>query len=169
MLDITGVSFRQDAADRVAVLGAQARPRTPTYKVVVGYFDGYIGSGEMGYAGPNAVARARLAAEVVRERLRRRGLTYSEMRCDLIGMTSLHSDDGREKPEPYEVRLRVAARTDDRRAAEAVGAEVRALHMQGPGMAGGGINLGAREVLAVKSVLLDRALVHPEILLERGP
>ncbi len=169
VLDITGVSFRQDAADRVAVLGAQARPRTPTYKVVVGYFDGYIGSGEMGYAGPNAVARARLAAEVVRERLRRRGLTYSEMRCDLIGMTSLHGDDGREKPEPYEVRLRVAARTDDRRAAEAVGAEVRALHMQGPGMAGGGINLGAREVLAVKSVLLDRALVHPEILLERGP
>ena len=168
VLDITGVSFRQDAADRVAVLGAQARPRTPTYKVVVGYFDGYIGSGEMGYAGPNAVGRARLAAEVVRERLRRRGLTYSELRCDLIGMTSLHGDDGQPKPEPYEVRLRIAARTDDRRAAEAVGAEVRALHMQGPGMAGGGINLGAREVLAVKSVLLDRALVHPEILLERG-
>ena len=168
VLDITGVSFRQDAADRVAVLGAQARPRTPSYKVVVGYFDGYIGSGEMGYAGPNAVARARLAAEVVRERLRRRGLTYSELCCDLIGMTSLHGDDGREKPEPYEVRLRIAARTDDRRAAEAVGAEVRALHMQGPGMAGGGINFGAREVLAVKSVLLDRALVHPEILLERG-
>ncbi len=169
VLDITGVTFRQDAADRVAVLGAAARPRTPTYKVVVGYFDGYIGSGEMGYAGPNAVARARLAGEVVAERLRRRGFTYSEYRVDLIGMTSLHGDDGSPKPEPYEVRLRIAARTENRRAAEAVGAEVRALHMQGPGMAGGGINLGAREILAVKSVLLDRALVHPEILLERGP
>ncbi|HVB66712.1 MAG TPA: acyclic terpene utilization AtuA family protein [Acetobacteraceae bacterium] len=169
VLDITGVTFRQDATDRVAVLGAAGRPRTPTYKVVVGYFDGYIGSGEMGYAGPNAVARARLAGEVVAERLRRRGFTYSEMRCDLIGMTSLHGDDGSPKPEPYEVRLRIAARTENRRAAEAVGAEVRALHMQGPGMAGGGINLGAREILAVKSVLLDRALVHPEILLERGP
>lgn len=169
VLDITGVTFRQDAADRVAVLGAAARPRTPTYKVVVGYFDGYIGAGERGYAGPNAVARARLAADVVQERLRRRGFTYSEYRVDLIGMTSLHGDDGTPKPEPYEVRLRIAARTDNRRAAEAVGAEVRALHMQGPGMAGGGINLGAREILAVKSVLLDRALVHPEILLERGP
>lgn len=168
VLDITGVTFRQDAADRVAVLGAAARPRTPTYKVVVGYFDGYIGAGEMGYAGPNAVARARLAADVVQERLRRRGFTYSEYRVDLIGMTSLHGDDGTPKPDPYEVRLRIAARTDNRRAAEAVGAEVRALHMQGPGMAGGGINLGAREILAVKSVLLDRALVHPEILLERG-
>ncbi|MDE2582276.1 MAG: DUF1446 domain-containing protein [Rhodospirillales bacterium] len=168
VLDITGVSFRQEATDRVAVLGAAARPRTPTYKVVVGYFDGYVGAGEMGYAGPNAVARARLAGEVVRERLRRRGFAYSELRCDLIGMTSLHGDDGRPKPEPYEVRLRVAARADNRRAAEAVGAEVRALHMQGPGMAGGGVNLGAREVLAVKSVLLDRTLVRPEILLEGG-
>jgi Acyclic terpene utilisation family protein AtuA len=168
VLDITGVTFRQEAADRVVVLGAAARPRTPTYKVVVGYFDGYIGAGEMGYAGPNAVARARLAGEVVAERLRRRGLTYSEYRCDLIGMTSLHGDNGAAKPEPYEVRLRIAARTENRKAADAVGAEVRALHMQGPGMAGGGINLGAREVLAVKSVLLDRALVRPEILVERG-
>jgi hypothetical protein len=168
VLDITGVTFREDAADRVAVLGATARPRTPTYKVVVRYFDGYIGAGEMGYAGPNAVARARLAADVVQERLRRRGFTYCEYRVDLIGMTSLHGDDGTPKPEPYEVRLRIAARTANRRAAEAVGAEVRALHMQGPGMAGGGINLGAREILAVKSVLLDRALVHPEVLLERG-
>ena len=166
VLDITGVTFRQEAADRVAVLGARARPRTDTYKVVVGYFDGYIGSGEMGYAGPNAVARAELAAEVVRERLRRQGFTYSEMRCDLIGLTSLHGSGGGAKPEPYEVRLRIAARTDSKRAAEAVGAEIRALHMQGPGMAGGGINLGAREVLAVKSVLLPRHLVHPEILLE---
>ncbi len=168
VLDITGVTFRQTAADRVAVLGAAARPRTPTYKVVVGYFDGYIGAGEMGYAGPNAVARARLGAEVVAERLRRRGFVYSEYRADLIGLTSLHGDIGIHHPDPYEVRLRIAARTENRRAATAVGAEIRALHMQGPGMAGGGIDLGAREVLAVKSVLLDRTLVRPEILLEHG-
>ena len=168
VLDITGVTFRQEAPDRVAVLGAAARPRTPTYKVVVGYFDGYIGSGEMGYAGPNAVARARLAAEVVAERLRRRGFTYSEYRADLIGLTSLHGDTGIDHPDPYEVRLRIAARTESRRAAAAVGAEIRALHMQGPGMAGGGIDLGAREVLAVKSVLLPRHHVRTEILLEQG-
>ncbi|MDE2007274.1 MAG: DUF1446 domain-containing protein [Rhodospirillales bacterium] len=166
VLDVTGVTFREEAPDRVAVLGARARPRTPSYKVVVGYFDGYIGAGEMGYAGPNAVARARLAADVVAERLRRQGFAYSEYRVDLIGMTSLHGDDGAPRPEPYEVRLRIAARTENRRAARAVGAEVRALHMQGPGMAGGGIDLGAREVLAVKSVLLDRALVRPEIVTE---
>lgn len=166
VLDITDVDFAQEAADRVRVIGARARPRTATYKVVVGYFDGYIGCGEMSYAGINAVARAKLAIEVVKERLRRRGFVYSEMRCDLIGMNSLHGEDGRPRPEPYEVRLRIAARTDSRKAAEAVGAEVRGNHMQGPGSAGGGINFGAREILAVKSVLLPREKVRTEVVLE---
>ena len=169
VLDITEVDFRQEAADRVAVLGARARPHTDTYKVVVGYFDGYIGSGEMGYAGINALARARLALEVIQERLRRRGLTYREMRCDLIGIDSLHGTDAQTKPEPYEVRLRIAARSDDRKAADAVGAEVRAMHMQGPGSAGGGINFGAKEVLAVKSVLLPRHLVRTQVVVEGAP
>jgi hypothetical protein len=135
---------------------------------VVGYFDGYIGSGEISYAGINAVARAKLSIEVIKERLRRRGLTYSEMRCDLIGMNSLHGEDGTPKPEPYEVRVRIAARTDSKQAAAAVGAEVRAMHMQGPGAAGGGINFGAREILAVKSVLLPRELVRTEVVVEQS-
>ncbi len=166
VLDVTDVEFHPETIDRVRVTGARGRPRTPTYKVVVGYFDGYIGSGEISYAGINAVARARLATEVIKERLRRRGLTYSEMRCDLIGMNSLHGEDGRPKPEPYEVRVRVAARTENKKAAEAVGAEVRAMHMQGPGSAGGGINFGAREILAVKSVLLPREHVRTEVVVE---
>ena len=168
ILDITNVEFQQEAHDRVRVIGARARPRTPTYKVVVGYFDGYIGSGEISYAGINALARAKLAIEVIKERLRRRGLSYSEMRCDLIGINSLHGEDGRPKPEPYEVRVRVAARTDNKKAAAAVGAEVRAMHMQGPGAAGGGINFGAREILAVKSVLLPRELVRTEVMVEQS-
>jgi len=162
------VTFRQVAKDRVALNGARGKPRTPTYKVVVGYFDGYMGSGEMGFAGVNAVARAKLGIDVVKERLRRRGLTYEEMRIDLIGMNSLHANDAELCPEPYEVRLRIAARTPDRKAAEAVGAEVRSLHMQGPTGAGGGINFGARQILAVKSVLIPREWVRPEIVMEQA-
>jgi hypothetical protein len=162
------VTFRQVAKDRVALQGARAKPRTPTYKVVVGYFDGYMGSGEMGFAGINALARAKLGIEVVKERLRRRGLTYEEMRIDLIGMNSLHANDADACPEPYEVRLRIAARTPDKKAAEAVGAEVRSLHMQGPSGAGGGVNFGARQILAVKSVLIPREWVKPEIVVERA-
>lgn len=163
-LDITGVEFSQEGKCRVRVTGMKARPRTPTYKVVVGYHDGYIGEGEVAYAGPNALARAKLAEHIVRERLKARGFSYPEIRVDYIGMSSLHGmGDGR--PEPYEVRLRIAARSPDRKAALAVGFEVRTLHVNGPSGGGGGSN-AVREVLAVKSILIPRALVTPRISVE---
>ncbi len=165
VLDITGIRLLQEAEDRVRLEGARARPRTDTYKVVVGYANGYIGEGEVSYGGIDAVPRAKWAAEVVQERLRLRGLTYEDFRVDLIGMSSLHGDPD-SRPEPYEVRLRMAGRTPDRRAAHAIGFEVRAMHMHGPGGAGGACEPRVREVLAVKSVLLPRRLVNPQVVVE---
>ena len=167
VVDITDVRLEQVARDRVAVRGAKGRPRTPTYKVTVGYFDGYIGEGQVSFGGPNAVARAKLGAEVVQARLKERGFTFPELQVDLIGYSSVHGELP-SRPEPYEVRLRIAARTGDRRAAEAVGFETRALHMHGPAGAGGGSDPIVREILAVQSILLPRELVSPEIGLERA-
>jgi hypothetical protein len=164
ILDITDVGFEQVGKDRVRVEGARARPRTPTYKVVVGFHDGWIGEGEVGYAGPNALARARLSEQIVRERLKMRGFTYPEMRVDYIGMSSLHGM-GAGRVEPYEVRLRIAARSPDRKAAQAVGFEMRTLHVNGPAGGGGGTN-AIREVLGVKSVLLPRELVRTQVVVE---
>ena len=131
VLDITEVHFAADGPDRVRVLGARARPRTPTYKVSVGYFDGFIGEGQMSYGGINAEARARLAGDVVRERLALRGIATDDLRIELIGVESLHGT-GAGRPEPYEARLRVAGRTEDRTAAEAIGQEVETLYTNGP-------------------------------------
>ncbi|HEV7801793.1 MAG TPA: acyclic terpene utilization AtuA family protein [Burkholderiales bacterium] len=164
VLDITDVEFASESKHRVRATGAKAKPRTPTYKVVIGYHDGYIGEGEVGYAGPNALARAKLAEHIVRERLRLRGFSYPEIRVDYIGMSSLHGmGDGR--PEPYEVRLRMAARSPDRKAAQAVGFEMRTLHVNGPSGGGGGTN-AIREVMGVKSVLLPREWVKPHVSVE---
>jgi hypothetical protein len=162
VLDITGVRLEQVGRNRVSATGATARPRTPTYKATVGYFDGFIGEGQVSFGGINAVARAKLGAELVKARLAERGFAYSEMRVDLIGMTSVHGD-APDRPEPYEVRLRIAARTDDRKAAEAVGFETRCLHMHGPAGAGGGADPIVREILAVQSVLLPREKVKTEV------
>lgn len=167
VLDVTDIDLIEEGPDRVSVRGARARSRTSSYKVTVGYFDGYIGEGQVGYAGINAVPRARLAAEIIKERLARRGFTYSEMRVDLIGMSSLHGPQDH-YPEPYEVRLRIAARTDDPRAAEAVGFETRAMHVNGPAGGGGGTDPIVREILAVQSLLLPREAVTPRVFLEEG-
>ena len=164
VLDITQVRFEQLAIDIVAFTGAQAKPRTDTLKVVVGYSDGWIGEGEVGYAGPHALERARLAEAIVKERLRMRGLHYEEMRVDYIGATSLHGPTSREG-QPYEVRLRIAARSPDRKTADAVGFEMRTLHVNGPAGGGGGTH-NTREVLAVKSLLMPRSLVEPQLRVE---
>lgn len=164
VLDITDVEFMAESKHRVRATGAKAKPRTSTYKAVIGYHDGYIGEGEVGYAGPNAVARAQLAEKIVRERLKLRGLSYAEIRVDYIGMSSLHRM-GEGRPEPYEVRLRIAARSPDRKTAQALGFEMRTLHVNGPSGGGGGTN-AVREVIGVKSVLVPREWVKPRVTVE---
>lgn len=162
VLDITEVELTQTGRDRVALTGARASPRTDSYKVTVGYHDGFIGEGQISYAGINALARARLAESLVQQRLAAAGYRYREVRTDLIGMSSLHGLT-EERPEPYEVRLRIAARCDDRKTAEAVGFEIRALHVNGPASGGGGSDPMVREVLAVQSVLIPRAPVDAQV------
>lgn len=167
VLDMTEVVLEEEGRDRIRVTGAGARPRTGSYKVSVGYLDGYIGEGQISYAGPNAVARARLAGEVVRERLALRGFAYADLRIDLIGVDSLHGP-GEGRPEPYEVRVRVAGRSADARAARAIGEEVETLLTNGPG-GGGGAFQQTREILAVQSVLLPRAHVRPQVEVVTAP
>ena len=65
------------------------------------------------------------------------------------------------------MRLRLAMRTDDRNAAEQVGFEVRALHVNGPAGGGGGSDPVVREILAVQSVLLPRAAVDAQVVVEK--
>ena len=165
VLSLSGLQFEELGPDRVAVRGGSATARTGHYKVVVGYFDGWIGSGEVAYAGPNALARAQLAADVVKERFRLDGGQASEIQVDLIGMNSLHgSHPGAMSGTPYEVRLRVAAHCPDRKSAHLIGDHVRQLNMQGPYGAGGPVNHGAKEIIAVDGLLIPRDWVCPQVI-----
>ncbi|WP_133646773.1 acyclic terpene utilization AtuA family protein [Paraburkholderia flava] len=166
--DFTGVRIEQEARDRVRVSGGRGTPRTATLKTSVAYVDGFIGEGQISYAGPGALARARLALDVVRERLRLTGVHASELRFDLIGVDALHGATlAAREAEPYEVRVRVAGRTGTLNEAVRIGNEVETLYTNGPA-GGGGATKSAREVIAVQSVLLPRELVHPTFELVEG-
>lgn len=161
--DFSQVAIEQIAADRVRVSGAGGTPRTDTLKVSVGYLDGFIGEGQMSYAGPGALARGRLALAIVRERLQLTGVATGETRFDLIGVDALHGEHlSARAGEPYEVRIRVAGRTETMRDAVRIGNEVETLYTNGPA-GGGGATKSAREVVAVASVLLPRDLATPSI------
>jgi hypothetical protein len=161
--DFSQVRVEEIAPDRVRISGGRGTERTPTLKVSVGYVDSFIGEGQISYAGPGALARGRLALEIVRERLKLTGVASSELRFDLIGVDSLHGADvSAQANEPYEVRVRVAGRTETLREAVRIGNEVETLYTNGPA-AGGGAWKSARDVVAVASVLLPRELAKPQI------
>jgi len=157
--DFSAVTLTETAPDRIAVRGARGRARPSELKVSVGYLAGYVGEGEIGYAGTNAVARAQLAAQILRERLDGR---YSELRIDLVGSTSLHGRAFDTDERPYEVRLRVAARATSREEAAIVGDEVEALYTNGPA-GGGGTRKYVTEQIGIVSTLIDRSRVRPSV------
>jgi hypothetical protein len=161
--DFSQVKVEEIAPDRVRVSGGRGTKRTDTLKVSVGYVDSYIGEGQISYAGPGALARGRLGLEIVRERLKLTGVQSSELRFDLIGVDSLHGAEVSARAnEPYEVRVRVAGRTESLREAVRIGNEVETLYTNGPA-AGGGVTKSARDVVAVASVLLPRDLAKPSV------
>ena len=159
--DFSGVRIAQEGPDRVRITDGDGRPRTGLLKVSMGLRDGWIGEGQISYAGPGAVARGRLAAEIVAERLRLLKVPCRETRGELIGVDSILGPTP-DAPTPREVRMRFAARTDARADAERIGAEVEALYLNGPS-GGGGAWRATREVIAVLSTLIPEHLATPRI------
>ena len=164
LADISEVTFQQVAVDRVRICGAGGRARPEELKVSIGYQDGFIGEGQMSYAGSGAVERARLALRIVEERLRLIGVPLRESRYDLIGVNSV-CPDLHDAPLAPEVRIRVAGRTGTLEDALRIGREVESLYTNGPA-GGGGATYSAREVVAIASTLMPRKRVVPTIVVE---
>ncbi len=157
--DIAEASVEAAGVDRVALGGVRGHPRPTHYKVNVCHEGGWLAEGEISYAGPRAEARARLAADILRSRLK--GLA---LRVDLIGALSILADDGGRMlaatPDggARDVRLRVAATHDDRAEAERLGREVMALYTCGPA-GGGGVRTALTPRLNTLSCLVPREAV----------
>lgn len=160
--DFSEVRIEEIGRDRVRLFGAKGAPRPATLKVSVAYRDGHVGEGQISYGGSGAIARARLAADIVSNRLKLAGIMIDELKMDFIGADSLHGSLGCPTVEPYEVRLRVAARVATKALAEAVVREVESLYTNGPA-AGGGVTHSIREVIAVQSVLIPREQVRASV------
>lgn len=166
--DFSNVEIEEIGLNRVRISGASGRARPDTLKVSIGYIDSFIGEGQMSYAGPGALARARLALEIVAERLKITGVEASELRYDLLGVNAMHGDSLSDAhAEPYEVRIRVAGRTDNLREAERIANEVESLYTCGPA-GGGGATKSAKDIVAVRSTLLPRDKVNTSVHIEES-
>ena len=142
VLDLTDVEVEEIGADRVRVTGARGKPAPQTLKATVCIDAGMFGEAEISYAGPNAAARARLAAGIIGERMQKRapGLLF---RTDAIGVTSILGDSGgafkkQWLTDPADIRLRFAAQSAERRRDRASARRGRSAVLRGAGGRGGG-------------------------------
>ena len=157
------MSVTDKGTDRVQIGGGSGTDRPPTLKVTVGFDGGFLGEGGISYAGPNAVARAELARDILRERLGRHDGFADGLRLDIIGLDSLHGTaDIRSKSEAYDVRVRVAMRSMDRGAIETMLWEVESLLCCGPS-GGGGFRGQVSPSVITHSALIERDIAKPTV------
>jgi len=158
--DLSEAQVRQVGSDRVLLRGVRGHARTDSLKVNVCCASGWLAEAEISYAGARAEGRARLAADIVRERLAGIG----PLRIDLIGVSSVIADDAGHWLEAVpdsgatDVRLRMALRHTDRAQAERLAREMVALYTCGPA-GGGGVRTSLRPTLGTLSFLMPRALI----------
>ncbi len=169
VLDLTDVEVEEIAKDRVRVTGARGKPAPATLKATVCVDGGVLGEAEISYAGPNAAARARLAAEVVAARLRKRAPQLS-FRTDAIGAVSVLGSTGHNPTLPGEasdIRLRFAARGATAADVEILLDEVEGLYCAGPA-GGAGVRRRITPRLASVSCLVERDYARERVTLIEG-
>ncbi len=153
--DFTTAQLEEIGKDNVLVRGATGKRKPETFKVSVGYHAGYLGEGEISYAGSSAYQRGELAQQILEKRLLP---NYPELKSDLIGVSSLHHGKFAGF-QPYEVRVRVAALCETEDEASRIGHEVESLYTNGPA-GGGGARKRVEEVIGIVSTFINREEIN---------
>ena len=166
--DFTSFELEDLGFDRVRVRGTRGSPPTDTYKVSLSYRDGWKAVGELTIAGPDALAKAQLASQIVWQRLAYDGCEFSEEEkvVEFLGTNVCHagialagSDD------PAEVVLRLGVKGPERAKIERFGMELVPLVTSGPpgvtGFAGG--RPKATEIIGFWPALLGKDKVEPRV------
>lgn len=166
VVDFTTTRIEDMGNDRVRVSCISGKPRTPTFKVSIGCTEGFIGEDMFFYAGPGALRRAQLAKTILQERFNIVKLDAEEVRIDFLGLNAIHgAATPASAPEPYEIAVRVAARTKTRREAEKVGREVDGMAVSGIAHTGKRVphQDRVREIIGVWSSLVDRTEINASV------
>ncbi len=163
--DFTSIRLSDDGPDRVRVSGVHGRPRPELLKASISYEHGWKAAGSIVYSWPDAVAKARCADRIIRERLAQLGLRFDEIHSDLLGLNACHGPAAPRVQDPPEVQLRIAVRGEDRSSVERFTREIAPLVLAGPPTATG-FGEGrppVREVVAYWPALLPREAIQTRV------
>jgi hypothetical protein len=162
--DFTSLKLEEEGRNRVRVTNMTGKKRPDTLKVCFGYRDGFIGEGLVFLPWPDALEKAKFAEKWVRERFKRLGVSFRELRIDYMGVNMLHGEAAPMEDKDFnEVGLRISARTDTWAEAEVVRREATHLWTMGPIGTSFGVPLNVRPVIALWPALVPREAVKTEL------
>ena len=164
--DFSNVTFTQTAENIVAAKGALSHGKTDTYKVNIGYMDGWLGIGELSFGGTNSLERAKLCAEIIEKRWEIVGLKPLEYQFDYIGFNSLYKSSISSKlmqGGSPEIRLRLAVRAKTKKDASLLIRELQCMYINGPA-GSSGITSKVDAVLSIENMLVPREGISAKIV-----
>lgn len=166
VLDMGSLKFDDQGGDRVRVCGASGAPRPAKLKIVAGYADGWMGTGIIGFAWPEAYAKCEKSAGIIRSLVEERGWPVEQTSVEYIGYNSLLGEnaDPTYRDQLNECFLRMTIRTQDKRVADAYGRLFPWLGLSGPPYVGSmkGVQ-PARELLGIWPTLAKRELIESRV------
>ncbi len=162
-VDMTTVHLEEIAPDEVRVTGATGRPAPEMFKIVAGYEDGVMGQAMIGYAWPDALAKAQAAAQIIQQQMVEVGMKTEEIVVEYIGLNSIHGPlaDLTHAKDLNEVYLRIAVRCADKKEAAKLGRFFPPLALSGPPFIGGaGGMIEPRGLLGIWPTLAPRSIIE---------
>jgi hypothetical protein len=160
---MTTLQLEEIGPDAVRVTGASGRSAPEMLKIVAGYEDGVMGQAMIGYAWPDALAKAQLAAQIIQQQMAETGLKAEEVLIEYLGYNSIHGPlaDPTYVDGLNEVYLRIAVRCADKKEAAKLGRLIPPLGLSGPPFIGGvGGMMEPRGLLGIWPTLAPRSSIE---------
>lgn len=165
VVDFASIQLCDDGRDRVRIGCVKGHPRPAKLKVSISFHYGWKAVGTLVYSAPDALAKARTADQIVRQRLNDLNLTFEKVHTEFFGINACHAHLAPPIPEPAEVQVRIGARGGEKPALERFTREVIPLVLSGPPSATG-YGEGrpqVREIVAYWPALVPRQAVTTRV------
>ena len=163
--DFTTIRLREAGPDRVRVSGVRGGPQPHNLKLSISYAAGWKAAGTLVYTWPDALAKARSADAIVRERLAKLGLEFDGIHTEYFGVNACLGPAAPPNPDPPEVQLRIAVRGQKRAHVDRFTREMIPLVLSGPpGATGYGEGRPrVREIVAYWPALVPREEIRTQV------
>ena len=165
-VDFTSIHLMEEAPNRVKVFGMKGVKATDLYKVSISYSDGFTCIGQLTYAWPEALEKAKKADEIIRARIKHLGLSFDDIHTEFLGYNACHGETAHAITDPNEVVFLMGVRGHDKKDLAAFANEIVPLVLTGPptvtGFGGGRPRV--KDVVAYWPALLKKEVVSPKVL-----